>query len=416
MSFSRRLLRQSWKRRCAQRAARALGLSEREVTTSVGSTRSGTGPVQDGGRVLRRIHPRAVGAADADRGGRLPGGGGHDDVWRAAGRRQLLRRSERTREVQAYVALGTSQSAIAICCGGTLLCARDLDWGHAYDAAGEAVALERDDLADKLSLELRHSFLYLKQDWDEEVSRVLLLGDMPEIRSLTVPMIERLNIEVEPLDTLSGYDLSSLPPRFSDQAAAFRLASGIVAAPSPSTLLRAGVEGGHVLPSAKWIVAGTAAAVVALLAFLYIRSQNEREEAQRSLPVVEGQNRPADSANEPEPRIRPEDMAAATIDDQVPQAPRPQAPTPFRPQSRIPDPQSQLNPVHRLTGIVIGGGRRLALIDGRVVEVGDRVETDTSSRNRPRRRRPVERGWRGAPPEARTVCGTAAGAVMLPFS
>jgi hypothetical protein len=203
---------------------------------------------------------------------------------------------------------------------------------------------------------------------------------MPEIRSLTVPMIERLNVEVEPLDTLAGYDLSSLPPRFSDYAAAFRLASGIVAAPPPSNLLRAGVNAGHLLPSAKWIVAGTAAAMVGLLAFLYTRSEIARGEAERGPADVERQASPAASPSEPEPRIRPEDLAAATIDNAEPTraTPAPEAPIPLPPP--IPGPQPLIpspNPPHRLTGIVIGGGRRLALIDGRVVEVGDRVDTDT---------------------------------------
>jgi hypothetical protein len=39
-----------------------------------------------------------------------------------------------------------------------------------------------ESLADRLSMELRRSFLYLKQYWEEDVSQVLLCGDMPEIR------------------------------------------------------------------------------------------------------------------------------------------------------------------------------------------------------------------------------------------
>jgi hypothetical protein len=178
----------------------------------------------------------------------------------------LLRQSEAVSEVQAYVALGAKQSAIAIFCRSLLLYARDFDWGYTDGAAGEDSAPDRYELASRLSLELRHSFLYLKQYWDEDVSQVLLAGDMPEIRSLTVPLIERLNVEVETLDTLSGYDLTSLPPGFSDQIAAFRLASAVALWPSPANLLRSHAEAARAGTSAKWLLTGAAAAV-ALFAF-----------------------------------------------------------------------------------------------------------------------------------------------------
>ena len=74
--------------------------------------------------------------------------------------------------------------------------------------------MDRELLADRLSAELRRSFLYLKQYWEQDVSQVLLCGDMPEIRSLTAPLIDRLNIEVETLDTLDGIDTATLPDRF----------------------------------------------------------------------------------------------------------------------------------------------------------------------------------------------------------
>ena len=78
-------------------------------------------------------------------------------------------------------------------------------------------------LADRLSTELRRSFLYLKQYWEQDVSQVLLCGDMPEIRSLTAPLIDRLNIEVETLDTLDGIDTATLPEGFADRAPTLRL-------------------------------------------------------------------------------------------------------------------------------------------------------------------------------------------------
>ena len=125
---------------------------------------------------------------------------------------------------------------------GALLYARDMDWGYGDSAIGEAESLNRQKLARRLATELRHSFLYLKQYWDDDVSQVVLSGDMPEIRSLTAPLIEFLNIEVETLDTLEGIDASSIPEGFAEQAATFRLATSISADPPPINLLPYGNE------------------------------------------------------------------------------------------------------------------------------------------------------------------------------
>ena len=100
----------------------------------------------------------------------------------------------------------------------------------------QRAAQDREALADRLSTELRRSFLYLKQYWEQDVSQVLLCGDMPEIRSLTAPLIERLNIEVETLDTLEGIDVR--PSRgFAERASTLRLASSIAVEPPPVNLL-----------------------------------------------------------------------------------------------------------------------------------------------------------------------------------
>ena len=81
--------------------------------------------------------------------------------------------------------------------------------------------------------ELRLAFLYLKQFWEDDVSQLLICGDMPEIRSLTAPLIELLNMEVETLDSLDGIDTQHLPEptdQFVDQMASLRVASAVAAA------------------------------------------------------------------------------------------------------------------------------------------------------------------------------------------
>ena len=349
-----------------QRAAAALGLSEGEVavTTSMGATR-GEPPhakreltvfaasVQE---LSERLKP--IEAAGFEVEGVTTACGA---LWSLA----LLRRSETPRDVHAHVALGARGSALAIFSGRLLLYARDLGWGYACGAEDDAVALGREILTARLSMELRHSFLYLKQYWDQDVSQVLLCGDMEEIRSLTVPLIERLNIDVETLDSLVGFDLSTLPPGFSDRVAAFRLASAIAAVPSPANLLQTRAEAGRVLTSAKWILAGGAAAGVALLVLLSARSPVTPGQLEQRAAVVEHPAAaPATPAPEPGPRIRFEDLAPAEPPQERPQP---------APVAAAPAPQ----PAHRITGILLTAGKRLAFIDDQVVAPGDRVGSDT---------------------------------------
>ncbi len=197
-----------------------------------------------------------------------------------------LRRPSLPGEVHAHVALGVSQSALGIFSDGALLYARDLDWGYAAQPSGMPVAKERDALADRLSLELRRSFLYLKQYWEQDVSQVLLCGDMPEIRSLTAPLIERLNIEVETLDTLDGIDAATLPEGFADRAPTLRLASSIAADPPPVNLLPIEVTARRTNRTGQLIVAAGTAAAVAIAAFLYAQANVTRLDAQRQLDVT----------------------------------------------------------------------------------------------------------------------------------
>ena len=189
-------------------------------------------------------------------------------------------------QVHAHVVLGVSQSALGIFTDASLLYARDLDWGYAVPSTGTTAAQDREALADRLSMELRRSFLYLKQYWEQDVSQVMLCGDMPEIRSLTAPMIERLNIEVETLDTLEGIDDSTLPEGFADRASTLRLASSIAVAPPPVNLLPVESTARRTNEAGRIIVVGGTAAAVAFAAFLYGQANVARTDAERQRDVA----------------------------------------------------------------------------------------------------------------------------------
>jgi hypothetical protein len=206
-----------------------------------------------------------------------------------------LRRSSLPGEPHAYVAVGPTQSALGIFADGLLLYGRDLDWGFATAGADGGRVVDRETISSRLSLELRRSFLYVKQFWEPDVTQVVLCGEMPEIRSLTAPLIERLNVEVETLDTLDGIDSTAVPTDLSDHISSFRLASAIAVEPPPANLLPVPATRFSRMPL-RFAAVGTAAAI-AIAAFLYghadvrrSRAEHQIERIGRQVPPIESQH------------------------------------------------------------------------------------------------------------------------------
>ena len=269
------------------RAAAALNENDADLTVAIviGSNREFEGRsrtevsfvaarTQD---IRRRVRP-LIDAGVAVEGITTPCGA----LWSQA----RLRRPSPGGQVHAYVALTASRCALGIFSSGTFLYGRDVHWGYG-GGAGDSAPPNRDELSARLTAELRQSFLYVMQYWDEEVSQVILCGDVPEIRSLIAPLIERLGIEVETLDTLEGIEPSSMPDAFGANVAGYRIACSIVADSPPANLLPA-----EFLASARpgrlplLAAAGTAAAV-GICAFLYGQAGVARAEAERQIAILE---------------------------------------------------------------------------------------------------------------------------------
>jgi hypothetical protein len=203
-----------------------------------------------------------------------------------------LRRPAVPGEVHAYVSLGVSMSALVIVSNGFLLYARELGWGYAPSLVGPPTPRSREDLALRLAGELRRSFLYVKQYWEEDVSQLLLCGDMPEIRSLTAPLIERLNIEVETLDSLDGIDTARLPEpagQFVDQAASMRTASAVAVEPPPVNLLPLEVVATRANHMGQILFTIGTAAAITFGAFLYEAAVTRAAAVERQVAVLQSQ-------------------------------------------------------------------------------------------------------------------------------
>ena len=351
-----------------------------------------------------------------------------------------LRRAGGTGDVHAYIALGAQMSALAIFANGFFLYGRDLSWGYAGTPDGQRAPMDREGLADRLSVELRRSLLYVKQYWEPDVTQLLLCGDMQEIRSLTAPLIDRLGIEVETLDTLEGIDPMKLPEpadRFSDQVAAFRLASAIAVEPLPVNLLASNEPTGYMNPTNRRLVAVGSAAAVAFAAFVYTRSgdgvhlDGDRRRPEGQIAAVQREPlrpQPASRSNDQVKAPTQGGVSAATqtgITSATPPAATPAPTTP--PAARVPSAEARvqtaearvrpaeeqalrgearplraanavavterrrgLAPAQRVAStriteksvqppdpvvrsILYSASRQLALIDGRIVRPGDKV-------------------------------------------
>lgn len=151
-----------------------------------------------------------------------------------------LRRSLVPGESVALLAIGADVSALAVVRDGLPLLAREMPWG--YERAGARV-FDTDRLVGKISSEIRRSLLYVKQTMRSDVAQVLMCGESPALRTLTAPLIEELDLEIETLDSLDGIASDALPEpaeAFRAQVGGFRLAWALAAADGPPmTFVRA---------------------------------------------------------------------------------------------------------------------------------------------------------------------------------
>lgn len=158
----------------------------------------------------------------------------------AGGRKRLPTPSNAT----AYLALSRHAGALAVVRESTLLLAREWRWtdparlkpgtttkiGEAEDPSERAQLLDRYVFVTKLGPELRPAFAEIQATYGIPVERVVTCGDLPDLRSLTIPLIEELDLEVDVLDSPGDLDMAVLPgslEAFEEQIAAFRLACAV---------------------------------------------------------------------------------------------------------------------------------------------------------------------------------------------
>src|ERR1044072_9179226 len=120
---------------------------------------------------------------------------------------RLLRRLLAPGMAEEYVALEQTTTAIALVRDGALIAARGLAWGF-LDAQGRPGA--RDDVAGRLTAAIR-GFLDDCGAAPSAVAQGCVCGGTPELRTMTLGVMEQRDIEVDPLDSLFGIDEEPLP-------------------------------------------------------------------------------------------------------------------------------------------------------------------------------------------------------------
>ena len=317
----------------------------------------------------------------------------------------------------AWVCINRHGAAIAIVEAGRLLYERELTWAHRATATVREELLQRYSRVAHLAPELRHGFSVVREAHGVVVDTVVTCGDLPDLRSLTMPLIEELDMEVEILDTFEGLEVAQ-PLRAEDlgeRSPAVRLACGAAAASVTAA------APGWVPAGKPRMMAAAAIFVAALLAwgawrFLPVAPPVPPESARAAAPsapsatpmatqprgAVSTEARsgeptatvtsPADAetarpaattgrADVPPARVQPSEPSAAP--GPVLQPPGPNAgPPPAAGRQRVPavrQPRAEPRtrplalPLPVVNSILVSPDRRLAVVDGEIVREGDPV-------------------------------------------
>jgi hypothetical protein len=283
------------------------------------------------------------------------------------------RRSPAGPRLEVYVALGESASCVALMQDGMLVAARDLPWGF-LDIP------KRDDLAARLAQEV-HTFTSTYPN-SSPLEQVSLCGGMPELRSMSVALMERLDVEVEPLDSLFGIDAQRLPQRaadFRERAADFRLAWA-AASESPSVDLYRGRRR-HAM-RANLSLAVAAAGALAGLAVGW-----QMDGWWGPAQIVRTRVARLEMPERPVTRVRAVLPQRADVTPPAADVVEPAVATTLKAERALPPPlraaerSAPNNPVREtvlpfngvLETILYGPERRLAIVNGRIVQTGDAI-------------------------------------------
>jgi hypothetical protein len=316
-------------------------------------------------------------------------------------------RVSRTGGAMCWLGINRNGVAIVVVRPGKLLYSHSFAWDSNVGASGsQARLLQRYSLVAFLAPEVRRAFAAARQK-GTTVDGVITCGNLPDLRSLTMPLIEELDIEVETLDSLEGLVVTpEQADRLQEAAPSIRLACAGAVARETRTLDEDKRRRAHL--TSRVAPALAVAALVALIGgaaywwyFVRVRAPESRPSAAISAPASPAKSPPAGkepasnpvtpnhpvppssalpppSSTPPSSTVPPPSSTPATLSSSARGADKPVATlpanaAPARPARPAPEPELLKDPVPRITAILISADRRLAAVGdaGQIVGVGD---------------------------------------------
>jgi hypothetical protein len=239
-----------------------------------------------------------------------------------------MRPRQDSADAVVWLALNMHGVAIGIVRSGELLFARTFPWKYNRDLTEtKAQLLQRYSLIAHLAPEVRHGIAIVRASQGASVDAVVTCGDLPELRSLTMPLIEELDLEVETLDSPDGLRAARnvTPERLMEAAPAIRLAcaAALPSALTPSASKPIGATSRREEPSGTRRATAAVALVAALAWGVYAYSNVFTSSAVRPMPVPLGSApaRPAQASVKAEPKLLPPPSATSSERKPAPQPP-----------------------------------------------------------------------------------------------
>jgi len=341
---------------------------------------------------------------------------------------QALGRVVRARQVGApagtavaALSLNRHGAAIAIVSGTEVIHSRILEWSLGTPLVGKRGArselldsrgarselLDRYLLVSQIAPQLQHDIDLVRPVHGVTVTSVAACGNLPDLRSIAMLLIEEMDLEVETLDSAELLDPGLAPGTLADAVASLQLAAAVASwgesrvpihaesAPAPE----ASEPLEEHAPKRFWPGARLQSlAAVAVFAFCAAWSGLQVTGSSPARPVFPNGIDHILAAAPPQagsatvlPELRPEattgraDAVAPAAPSSVPVPEGRDAvsePAVVRPGNRRPSGQTSpvRFPLPTVDGIMIAGTHRLAIVDGAVVAPGDSVGTRVIAR------------------------------------
>jgi hypothetical protein len=305
------------------------------------------------------------------------------------------RRVDSRSSAVAAVAATEHGAAIAVVHHGEVVAARTFHWTLGEPFGGDRPELlERYLVVSQLAPHLRHLIELAGPVYHAKVSSIVMCGSLPDLRSLSMLLIEEMDMEVETLDTPEL--LSPAVVLTSESPASLQLAAAVSTSaepppavpPDPPAGARSGHAGGALSSSPLRQVVGSVAFVLcAAWASMQVAGSAPAAPLFPEMTVVSAAppaapvTPPRASNPQPEATIgRIEPVPSLPVGEPPPTAAARPAATRRRPSAeavwapRVPAlPPDAAGPLPRVDGVVISSERRLAIVNGTIVSVGDRI-------------------------------------------